>query len=79
MILEEYLKCYNRNFFIYRQKPYNPNGRNQNEEGAKEIDARVLDFLIKWDLPYELIYGSPNGVKIMFESIVREYYEKKTV
>lgn len=44
-VLEEFNKYRNLNFFIRRQKDYNPNGRNQTEEEAKSIDVKIANYL----------------------------------
>lgn len=54
------------NIFIKRYKKYNPNGRNQTEEEAKEIDKRILDFLNDNSLTYIVADGTEEG----YDSIV---------
>lgn len=44
-VLEEFNKYRNLNFFIRREKDYNPNGRNQTEEEAKLIDTKIENYL----------------------------------
>lgn len=51
----------NLNFFINRKKPYNPIGRNQTEEEAKEIDERIKTFCQKHDISYLIKDGTELG------------------
>lgn len=51
----------NLNFFINRKKPYNPVGRNQTEEEAKEIDDRIKIFCQKHDISYLIKDGTELG------------------
>lgn len=51
----------NFNFFINRKKPYNPVGRNQTEEEAKEIDERIKTFCQKHDISYLIKDGTELG------------------
>lgn len=73
LVVEEYLKCFNRNFFLMRSKKYNPNGRNQTEEGAKEVDNKILNFLHKWNIPYDSIRGAPDGVLHLYQEVKKVY------
>lgn len=40
------------NFFIDRQKKYNPIGRNQSEDEAKAIDNKILNLLDKYQIDF---------------------------
>lgn len=51
----------NLNFFINRKKPYNPVGRNQTEEEAKEIDERIKTFCQQHDISYLIKDGAELG------------------
>lgn len=51
----------NLNFFINRKKPYNPIGRNQTEEEAKEIDERIKTFCQQHDISYLIKDGTEFG------------------
>lgn len=51
----------NLNFFINRKKPYNPVGRNQTEEEAKEIDDRIKIFCQEHDISYLIKDGTELG------------------
>lgn len=68
-ILEEFSKYNNLNLFINRVKKYNPNGRNQTESEAKEIDERMKTWLQSHNIPFETIDGNEEGYKTAVELI----------
>lgn len=63
----------NMNFFIERVKPYLAVGRRQTEEGAKRIDGEVRKALEEYNVPYECVPGSEDGVlkitRLVYDSI----------
>lgn len=70
LVMEEVNSMWNYNVFIKRIKDYNPNGRNQSEEEAIEIDRRILDFLDNHGLPYETFSGAENSIPIISNKIL---------
>jgi nicotinamide riboside kinase len=58
-LLEVYDLFDNMNFFLERGVSYNPNGRNQDEAGAREKDRQILDFLNENNLEYILVPPNP--------------------
>lgn len=48
------LECFNEynsyNLFVNRKKKYNPLGRNQTEDEARELDIEILNFLKEKDI-----------------------------
>lgn len=61
-IVESFKAQNNLTFYIKRLKEYNPSGRNQSEDEAKEIDDRVLSLLNNYDIPYTSITGNRDGL-----------------
>lgn len=59
----------NINYFINRVKEYNPSGRSQTEEEAKEKDMEIKTLLNKYDVPFETIDGNENAVDWLFNII----------
>lgn len=57
LALEEFNSMWNYVVFLKRCKPYNPNGRNQTEEEANEIDRNILDFLMNNNIAFETFVG----------------------
>lgn len=70
LVLEEFNKFNNVNYFIERRKPFNQEGRLQNEEQAKEKDKEIHDFLIASGLCYTIIPGDVFGVSTVIHDIL---------
>ena len=51
----------NLNFFIKRVKPYNPVGRNQDENGARDLDVTIKNYLDANSVPYFEINGDKEA------------------
>jgi hypothetical protein len=62
LTLDTFSSYDNMNYFIKRVKPYNPKGRTQNEEEAKEVDQKVLDTLLQYDIKYKTVTGDRAGI-----------------
>lgn len=58
------------NLFVNRFKPYNPNGRNQTEEEAKEIDRKIKAFLTDNNLEFKEINGTEEGYNAIVKDII---------
>lgn len=71
-ILEEFNSHNNFNFFIKRTKEYNPNGRNQTEEEAKQVDENTKKWLEKNSIEYISVNGDLDG----FDEIVYQIFKK---
>ena len=69
-ILGEFHKYNNLNFFIKRTKAYNPNGRVQTEEEAKEIDGRMKAFLDSTNTEYTTVDGDVLGYDTILQFIL---------
>lgn len=61
LALEEYYSMWNYTVLLTREKPYNQNGRSQSEEGAREIDIKIADFLLDNKIPFEVASGNLDG------------------
>jgi ATP:corrinoid adenosyltransferase len=59
----------NINYFINRVKEYNPSGRSQTEEEAKEKDMEIKGLLNKYDVHFQTIDGDENAVDWLFNII----------
>ncbi len=70
LALEEYNSMWNYTVFLKRCKPYNPNGRNQDEEEAREIDRRIADFLLDNQIPFETTKGVLEGKDYIVKKIL---------
>ena len=56
--MELYGKYENYNFFIKREKIYNPKGRNQTEDEAKAIDDQIRAILVASSIEYTEVVGN---------------------
>lgn len=60
-----------KNYFIERVKPYNPKGRFQNEEEAKEIANELKEFLQNNDIEFTVKAGNFEGYDTIVEDILK--------
>jgi hypothetical protein len=65
----------NLNFFIKREKPYNPAGRMQTEDEAKDLDKAIKDILDGYNVKYKELIGDDNCALII-KSIVLHMLDK---
>lgn len=72
LVMQEFNKFNNINFFVNRSKNYNPNGRMQTEEQAKEIDNKVKNFLNKQSINYEIIEGNLYARNIIHNILIKK-------
>lgn len=59
----------NVNYFINRVKEYNPSGRSQTENEAKEKDIEIKTLLSRYNISFETIDGDENAVELLFNII----------
>lgn len=65
LIVSEYKKLNNINFFIKRETVYNPNGRNQTLEQSIILDNEIKNIFIDNDIPfYEISKGEEGYLEI---------------
>jgi hypothetical protein len=57
LVWDKWREFDNINFFIERDKPYNPIGRNQTEDEAKVKDDEVETLLVESFVPFEYVIG----------------------
>lgn len=57
-----------KNYFIKRAKPYNPKGRFQTEDEAKQVDSNLETFLKNNNINYEIEQGNRDG----YDNIVKQ-------
>ena len=61
----------NLNLFINRVKPYNPSGRNQTEEEAKEKDKDIFNLLDKYNTLFDVIDGDEYADRIIADIVLK--------
>jgi len=69
-VLDIFNQFNNINFYVNRLKPYNPKGRMQDYNEAKEIDNKVKNMLLDNNIKFSEVDGSPKGVKEIVDLIV---------
>jgi hypothetical protein len=62
LVLHDFNEYENMNFFIQRNKPFNPKGRNHNEKESKELDVKIKGMLEYLKIRYGVIFGDYEGV-----------------
>ncbi len=65
------------NIYLNRHKAYNPNGRLQTEEQAKQKDKEILDMLNDEDVPYIIWESGPESCKLIAKDIIKLIGEDK--
>lgn len=60
------------NYFIERDKPYNPKGRLQTEDESDALAIQIKDMLNKYNIHYQCCKGNFD----MYERIVNEVYNE---
>ena len=75
LILKEFDKYTNVIYYIERDDtiPYEQEGRYQDEDGAKEVDTRVIDFLNDNGIEYKVVKGIGDDT---LQMVVEETVEK---
>ncbi len=69
LVISEFNKFDNLNYFLERVKGYNPNGRMQTYEEALEKDREIKQFMIDNDIEYIDIPAEEESVKLIVEEI----------
>lgn len=61
------------NFLLERQKEFNPEGRYETEEQAKQVDFEVRKFIVNYDIDYKLINcPDEDRIKVMMEYLEQD-------
>ena len=78
-VLEEFNKYEknNMNILLKRVVPYDPNGRLQTEDVAKDIDNTIKGVLDDSNIPYTIIKGNTDGYKAILDMVLEELKKKK--
>ena len=70
VLLKQFNLFRNLNIFLERDTdhhPYNPKGRMQTEEDAKQFDTKILSMLDKFEVPYTKIKVSDKTVDEIYD------------
>lgn len=69
-IIREIFDSYeNINIFLKRLKPYNPLGRNQNEEESNEVAIQIKEMLSVEQIPHIELEANNDAPKRIFEAL----------
>lgn len=60
----------NKNYFILRDKPYNPKGRFQTEEESNKVSEDLKDYLYKGNVSYKTVKGNIEGYNSIVDDIM---------
>jgi len=71
VVLEEYKKFNNLNFFIQRKKDYVQIGRTQTESEAIDIDGKIKNLLDINEIPYVNFVGAKDSINAMIATILQ--------
>lgn len=74
VVLKKFNSYNNLNYFIKRDKPYQPIGRNETENEAKNIDNTIKDFLASKDVDFCEIVGNERGYKQICSDIAKKLF-----
>lgn len=70
-VLSEHERRWNYNVFLERVKPYNPSGRNQDEDEAKVLDRRIRDTLDLVGVDYDTYDGTASNAERIANKVIR--------
>jgi len=76
-VIDEFNKFTNLNYFVDRVKPFNPNGRFQTEEEAKQDDIKLRKMLDDYGIKYTNIKGEKASTEIIANQIKNMINYKK--
>ena len=71
LVMQEFNKYENINFYIIRGKSYIKKGRHETKTQATKIDKKILNFLNYKQIPYTKIDGTINGINQVLETILK--------
>lgn len=67
LVLEEFNKYHNMNFYINRSVPYSQVGRYRSEEAAKEKDREIKQLLKTLNVPFICLNGTEDAPRHIME------------
>lgn len=71
LVVNEFTKYNNMNFFLIRTKYYKETGRYQTFEEAKSIDGQIKNILDGYDISYEIVETNRDNVNYVVDKIVK--------
>ena len=72
LVINEFSKCRNMNYFIVRKAKYNPIGRLQTEEKSIEKDNEIRSLLDTLSVKYTILDGVKDSVQVILNDVLKE-------
>ena len=72
IVLATHEKYNNMNILLTRDKPYNPNGRNQTEEESNAFFSEIHCMLNNYDIDFSMYKGNKLSADIIIEKICKK-------
>ena len=72
IVMDQFNEFNNLNFFLSRTKTYNPKGRSQTEEEAKNLDTRIAHILVTNKIKFRDIYGDKNAINTIAQVVLNK-------
>ena len=72
MVLHTFKEFDNMNYFLQRVKPFNPKGRLQNEEEARDLDREIEKMLMDYEIGYWGLEGNYSAVNHIVEVVLHK-------
>lgn len=70
LILEKFWSYNNINFYLERTKPYDPNGRYQDEDGAVQLDRQMRAYMKDAGIPLTFIKSDDDVVTNLLDALI---------
>lgn len=70
MVVDTINSYNNLHIFLKRIKKYNPNGRNETETQAKQLDIIIKDTLVKYNMEWIEVNGNIEGINEIVYNIL---------
>jgi len=77
LVIERNDSFFNLNLFLPRTVPYNPDGRIQTEDEAKQVDTKVKEVLDNYVNRYFILQHLGNQLQLSLDIIDRTYTEQQ--
>lgn len=68
--IDTFAKVTNINYFVRRDKPYNPIGRMHTEKEAQKIENSMYVLLERFHIDYKLLQGNQQGYDIVVNDVL---------
>lgn len=76
-IVDYFNQFKNMNYLLYRCKPYDPKGRFQTEEEAKQDDFDIQAMLYENEIPYRIVNGDLEGYDQITKEVLQQLNKER--